>query len=500
MSNKIIYVLAFFSGFLSLSQEIIWMRLISFAGTSVPQAFSYTLALFLVGIAIGAHIGKRLCLRLPEIKLSLLGYLFGMASVIDLILFAMIFIQYEFFQSVTYLGLATLICASARGIIFPLVHHVGTHRSKTGAQISNVYFSNVFGSAIAPLLISFIALDYFHTQQVYFFICALTMLCAFLCIPKKQLKISVAATAFAIIGLMILPPKIFFELSKNSYGQNQYPISILENKHGLIQVYEPEFENNHDGVVYGANVYDGKFNTDLFKNTNGIDRAYLFASLNPQAESLLIIGLSTGSWAQVISYMPNLKKITIVEINPSYVELVQSNPLVSNILKDPRIEIITDDGRKWLNRHPEQKFDMILMNTTWFWRSYSTNLLSQEFLTLAHQHLNEKGIIFYNSTGFLHAHHTAKQVFPHVYQYSNFVLAAKQNLSFKDEDIQNHLCQLTDPLHQTAVFGSSEECRLALEVIKQLPILTFDKIEFTNPPEIITDDNMIGEYKYGKGL
>ena len=45
MPNKfIVYLIAFFSGFLSLGQEIIWMRLISFVGMSVPQTFSFTLA------------------------------------------------------------------------------------------------------------------------------------------------------------------------------------------------------------------------------------------------------------------------------------------------------------------------------------------------------------------------------------------------------------------------------------------------------------------------
>lgn len=58
-NNKIIYIISFSSGFLSLAQEIIWMRLISFVGMSVPQTFSYTLALFLIGIAIGAQIGKK---------------------------------------------------------------------------------------------------------------------------------------------------------------------------------------------------------------------------------------------------------------------------------------------------------------------------------------------------------------------------------------------------------------------------------------------------------
>lgn len=90
-SNHRVYVVSFFSGFLSLSLEIIWMRIISFAGMSVPQAFSYTLALFLIGIAIGANIGKRLCKISKKINLESIGYIFLAASIIDLLLITLAF-------------------------------------------------------------------------------------------------------------------------------------------------------------------------------------------------------------------------------------------------------------------------------------------------------------------------------------------------------------------------------------------------------------------------
>ena len=83
---KIIYLISFFSGFLSLSQEILWMRIISFAGMSVPQTFSFTLALFLVGISIGAIIGKKICKLRENLQLSNIGIIFFIAALVDLLL------------------------------------------------------------------------------------------------------------------------------------------------------------------------------------------------------------------------------------------------------------------------------------------------------------------------------------------------------------------------------------------------------------------------------
>ncbi len=51
-------LLSFLSGFLSLGLEVIWIRLFSFYGITLPQIFSLTLALFLLGIACGSLIGK----------------------------------------------------------------------------------------------------------------------------------------------------------------------------------------------------------------------------------------------------------------------------------------------------------------------------------------------------------------------------------------------------------------------------------------------------------
>ena len=94
------------------------------------------------------------------------------------------------------------ICAAIRGIAFPLIHHIGTQQIKTGSQISNVYFSNVFGSFIAPLLISFVALDYLNTQQVYILVCILTLTISILCFNQNKIKIIISV--FSAISLSLL--------------------------------------------------------------------------------------------------------------------------------------------------------------------------------------------------------------------------------------------------------------------------------------------------------
>lgn len=497
--QNVIYLLSFLSGFLSLGMEVIWVRIISFTAHSVPQAFSFTLAFFLIGIAIGAWLGKKICKDRP-VTAMLVGQCFLLAGIVDVLLMWGAYTMMDSTEVfLDFSALIILLSASVRGLVFPLVHHLGTSGSKSGKQISNVYFANVLGSSLSPIIIGFVALDFLSTQQIYFLICALSAAVLPLCLWSEQQRqmalTAVAATmVVANIYLVSLPEKIFHRIADHSGTMLQ----LIENKHGFIQVYEEHNDGRTDKAVYGANVYDGKFNTNLLHNINGIDRAYLLPVLHPQAKKVLVIGLSTGSWAKVLSSMPELESMTVVEINPAYTDLIRNEPEVAGLLNDPRVNIIVDDGRKWLRKHPNEQFDVILMNTTWHWRAYSTNLLSADFLNIIKPHMKPDAIIMYNTTSSEHAYTTALSVLPQVYRYKNMVVGSLQPLSLPDNaQMQNRLARLKWQDTGKMVFEPAQ-FEAAIHQLTEKPFL-----HLTQPKpntEIITDNNMITEFKYGNGL
>ncbi len=495
-SIPLIYLLSFASGFLCLGLEVIWIRLISFSMFSVPQAFAITLGIFLIGIAIGAWFGKRICEQKDLSILDVAQYFF-LSGCLDLLL---LIISYMFMGTALFSKVALLlilISASVRGLIFPMVHHIGTIKNKNGKQISNVYFANVLGSSLAPILIGMVALDYLHTQHIYLLICLLSVLIFLICQIKLStpiLRIPVILISLGLIGSLWVPEKVLHSLSQTHYRSL---IQLIENKHGIIQIYQ----DNDEHVVFGANVYDGIFNVNLLKkdahddaSVNRIERAYLLTTLHSHPEKVLIIGLSTGSWAEILASMPEAKEITIVEINSAYQDLITQYDSIRPLLDDPRVHIITDDGRKWLRQHPKEKFDMVLMNTTWHWRAYTANLLSIDFIEMIHQHLNPQGILMYNSTGSREVFNTAIAVFPHVYQYYNMVVASNQAIDFpSDEVLSERLARLQWQNGQN-VFTPVE----LPQAIKQIKSITFKPITKPfNQGEIITDNNMLTEFKYG---
>ena len=185
--------------------------------------------------------------------------------------------------------------------------------------------------------------------------------------------------------------------------------------------------------------------------------------------------------------------------------LIKTDPIVSDILKDKRIEIIFDDGRKWMKKNTDQKYDIILMNTTWNWRAYTSNLLSKDFLDIVKTRMKSNSILFYNTTQSADAYYTASQVFSHTYKYKFMVLNSLQPVELGSYDIiKNNLCNLIRYSNKTPVFKDRDQCSLAADIILKTPLIPYNQINFSefsnHHPELITDDNMITEYKYGKGL
>jgi spermidine synthase len=92
--------------------------------------------------------------------------------------------------------------------------------------------------------------------------------------------------------------------------------------------------------------------------------------------------------------------------------IIAEYPDVSSLLSNPKVEIVIDDGRRWLSKNRDRRFDFIAMNSSFSWRAMATNLLSVEFLDLVKAHLKDNGVFLYNTTGSPEAERTGAAYFP----------------------------------------------------------------------------------------
>lgn len=419
-------LLAGMTGFVALGFEILWYRFYSFASGGTAPCFAELLGFYLIGIAYGSYVVHGACRRRLGGDLgrtlragasvvlwgTIAGFLLGPALSLAA-------------GRLPYVATYPLVAVGAGllGMAFPILAHAAIGPAEhAGEKLSYLYLSNIVGSALGSFLIGFVILDRCSTRTTSLLLLTLGIVVAsmltFAAGPggsKIRLTIGLAAG----VTLACVSGPMFSHLYERLLFRGHVPagreiVDLVENRSGVIAV-------DAEGIVYGGGVYDGRFNLDPMNDTNGLFRAYAIAGLHPDPKQVLIIGLSSGSWAQIVANLPGVEEVTIVEINPGYLPLIRERPEVASLLTNPKVHIVIDDGRRWLVSHPDRKFDFVLMNMTFNWRANASNLLSADFLQLMRQHLNAGGVEYYNTTWSPVVLYTGASVFPCAMRVSNFI-------------------------------------------------------------------------------
>jgi spermidine synthase len=490
-------------GYISLSQEILWFRLLGFMTANRPQVFGLMLAAFLFGIGAGSLHSKKACEPDGRPVEYLVRALFLAIVVFYLALPAVAATSAWLAKGSAQVVAYVLIGAVAffTGGILPMLIHLGipAQRPDAARAMSWLYFANIIGATFGPLVTGFILLELYSLEANIVILSALTalLLLALLAVLPKDRAYKLRAAGLMVAmaaGGWMLHANLYrdhLELLQSGVRNHEPFAHKLENRSGIITV---DAHPNGD-IMFGNGIYDGRYNLDPLRNTNLIDRAYMMASLHRKPARVLEIGLSTGSWAKVIAEYQPVQSLTIVEINKGYPAVMLHYPEIADVMRDPKVKMYFDDGRRWLRNHPDEKFDFILMNTTYHWRSNTTNLLSAEFLEMARQHLAPGGVIYYNATHSKDVVYTAATVFKHVTTYSTFVAASDAPFDLSaDERRANLLLFRRDG--GGALFNENPHLRQALERMATEP-LPERREEYLAKTGLwrITDDNMAVEYK-----
>lgn len=191
-----------------------------------------------------------------------------------------------------------------------------------------------------------------------------------------------------------------------------------------------------------------------------------------------------------------MERLTSIEINPGYFQLIRRRPEVASLMNNPKVTFHIDDGRRWLVRNPGEKFDFIMMNTIYSWRSGASNLLSVEFLELVRSHLAPGGIAFYNPTGSEEVVRTGLSAFPHALAVKGFLAVSDSPLSFDRERWRRSLAEYRIDGRPVFDLSDPEQRRVLERIVKETPVEDRDALlQRTAGRLIITDDNMGVEFR-----
>jgi spermidine synthase len=503
---SIAMLLAGLSGFIALGFEIAWFRVFSVASSDRAPAFALLLATYLAGVAAGSYVSERLTQDAqPSTVVRVIGVVILLAGGISVFLPPLVATLMAHKMNYLSSAPAFFVTAGLLGSTLPLLCQLAVpSQENAGRGVSLIYGSNIAGSVLASLGIGFVLMQHLGLRQISLLLAFAAVLTGILVLFFSNAQFSwppawAAALAVAALVSIGLAPRLytlFYErLTFGAKPQANIPFAqIVENRNGVIAVTQ-------DGAVFGSGVYDGHFRIDPNYDLNLVVRAFVLSAYNPAPKRMLMIGLSSGSWAQIFVNHPRLESMDIVEINPGYLDLIPRYPVVSSLLTNPRARIYVDDGRRWLIAHPDVRYDAIVANTTFHWRDHTSNLLSREFFQLIRQHLNPGGTYYFNTTESVEAVATALSVFPYGLRVLNFLAVSDAPLGVATErwlaDLRLYQINgrlVFDPANPETKLTLARYAALA-QTVHQAPLrMGLENSDSMRArmgnPRLITDDNM----------
>ncbi|MGK3961423.1 methyltransferase domain-containing protein [Sorangium sp. So ce118] len=434
-------VAAALSGFIGLSYEILWVRTYSFATEGPPDAFGLFIAAYLVGLAFGAFVAGEYCRRAApgRPQLAIVGAVMALtSSAAFLVIPATARLVSARGLGASWPGVppeSTLplfaVAAAGLGAGLPLLSHFAIPAdARAGGRLSYVVVGNIVGSALGSLATGLWLLDAISLRGLNTALAtAGSALGAALVVAELTTPLSrvvLGATAALLLGLFWwCSPALHDQLYERLLYKHEFVTGdrfahTVEGRSGVVSL-------TTSGVVYGNGSYDGQTNTDPLPrpDDNRVLRAYLVPAFHPRPQEILMVGLGAGAWLQVLANLDEVTRITVVEIDPGYVEVMRQTPTLASALENPKVEIIIDDGRRYLGR-ASQRFDVVIQNTIVYWRAHAANLLSREYLAMSRRCLEPGGILYLNATYSAAAQKTAATVFPYAMRYQNMLIASDE--------------------------------------------------------------------------
>lgn len=508
MRLRFAVVITALSGFIALSYELLWYRLFSYASGGTAEAFALLLGAYLYGLATGGVLAHVLCRRSQSARLGLLaGFIFA-GNLCSYLVVPALRVGCGGGGAGCLLALPMMaLSTTLLGTVLPLVSHFAiAPDGQSGARLSFLYFANILGSVMGTLLTGYVVMEHIGASGIALGLGLFGLALTTVLLVAARLNTAIAGvivlSVLCALGTRLLYDGLYERLLfKERYRDGLRFANTIENRAGVINIADK-------GKVFGGGVYDGYARIDLLHDPNLLVRAVAVPAFHPSPRRVLMIGLSMGAWAQVLANLPGVERLTIVEINPGYLSLIPKYPEVASLLRNPKVNIEIDDGRRWLARHPDERFDLVVANITFHWRENVTNLLSAEFLELVRHHLTRGGVYYYNSTSSPDVLKTAFTVFPFGLRFLSFVAVSDSPLRFDSQawaralrDLRidgRPMFQLTDPEQErrfNEILGMAEP-RAAGHT---LPALEWREAALRRVADarMVTDDNMASEWHFG---
>ena len=409
-------------GFFALAYEILWTRVLLLFLGNTSYAFALILSSYLIGLALGGALYARLVgPRLQERRLFvLLTTLLALAILITAPFYDHLAHLFQFAHDasgerwwhLSLLSALVVFCVIAlptmlSGALLPAaVAIVDPGKRHTGEGVGMVVLHNTLGATFGSLAAGFLLIPWLGLQGSFTFLAAANLLVALaLCVRyrcwawRRYTLPALMALGLVLVvahrdwnpvlltsGVYVYAPKYrMLGGIEKTLGQDQV-LALYEGADATVGVHQTAGGNVRYFTVNGKT--DGGTGADM-KTQLLISQLPLL--LHPAPQDVFVLGLGTGVTLSGVVRHP-VKTIDCAEISPEVVN-AESHfaPLTGNPLRDPRTQLLVQDGRHTLQTTTKH-YDLIISQPSNPWQSGNANLFTSEFYRMAAHRLNPGGL------------------------------------------------------------------------------------------------------------
>ena len=411
------------SGFVALSLEIVWFRLLDVAVKSTAFTFGTVLAVYLLGSAAGALVAAPSVARLGRplrafllaqcalLALAALPVVLAVALPPDsrgLAWFVDYWGAYAFFPfgheadrtSILklYVELPLLLFflpTVLMGVSFPILQRaVHDDPATSGRKVGALQAANIAGCTAGSLLVGLVSLEHLGTPGTLRLLLVLGMVFALVGLRCYGRSFVAPALLLAVLAVALPGPD---RLWRRLHGvAESVPLAIFEEDATSVVAVTPD----ERGFRLSVN---GKGNSWMPYGTGPHGSGHtllgaLPATVHPAPADVAVVGLGSGDTAWAAAWRPETRSLTVFEISAPQPRIlwrlvgVVDVTDTRHLLEDPRLRIRIEDGRKALEAG-RQLFDLIETDATWPETAGSGNLYSVEFFAAASRRLKPGGLM-----------------------------------------------------------------------------------------------------------
>jgi predicted membrane-bound spermidine synthase len=444
------------SGFLALSLEVLWFRLMDVGVKSTAFTFGTVLCLYLLGLGAGSLVGGRRAERLARPLEAFLDYqlllLAFAGSAVALIVWLppgtpvyRWFFDYwrhdPFFQlgadwnAAALLGLYGLLPLALfgaptvlMGVSFgALQQAVQDDPATSGRKVGLLQAANIAGCTAGSLVTGLVLLERIGTAStLQLLVAGGTAL--FLLVRARAAGVSrglVARAAAVLLVLAALPSND--RLWKRLHGVTaDAPPSFIGEDASALSVIVPGVEWRWrvavNGLPHSWLPYEG-IHTLL---------GAVPALIHPAPEDIAVIGLGSGETAWAVACREETRSLRVFEIAASQPRLLRAVSAVApfaglaELLSDPRVATEAADGRRALARD-ERRYDIVQVDAMFRTSAGSGNLYSVEFFRLCASRLKPGGLVCTQKPS-RRVGLTFAEALPHALDFGNIVVGSNDPL------------------------------------------------------------------------